>query len=123
MLPIGILRSQMREFDHLNNPEKVKAVLATVHEPVSRQLAFELASVQFPKLNKGDRQGVEVVFTETVVSLSDPKGRQKFWYPMDRREAVLTEIDVDQRSVESHIADVLISYLPAMGLGKGLGNS
>lgn len=110
----------MREFGELNNPEKVKAILATVFEPVSRNLALDLSGVRFPELKRDEQLGVEAVFAETIVNSDDSKGRQRFWYPMDRREAIVTELDVDQISVNGYIADVLISYLPEMGLGKDL---
>lgn len=110
----------MREFDQLNNPEKVKAVLATVHEPTTRSVILWLSGIDAPKLRKAEREEIDGVLTEVIVNPNEPKGRQKFLYPMERREAVFTALDVDKTSVGNHVIDLMIASLPDFGLGKGL---
>jgi hypothetical protein len=88
----------MREYAELSSPDKLRAVLATVFRPISKEHALDLAGLEPTEL-----EAVNSVFSEEGVVEVDGK----FWIPTDRQEAVITRLNVNVEEVHGVIGDAL----------------
>lgn len=101
----------MKEYGDLGNVDKIRAILAALEEPVVESKFYDLAGIDSESLSPDERQLIAEVFANVIADEKDPIGSQRFWYPLERRKAVFTELDVDPKTVHGQIADVSIKNL------------
>lgn len=91
-----------RTFDQLNTDEKVKAILGTVYEPVSRELALDFAGVNYDSLSETQQIAIDAVFNSDEVERTEDED-SKYTLSQTGRDALGVEVDIT--SVHKRIAD------------------
>ncbi len=95
-----------RSFNALSHPEKVRAILGTVFEPVSRDQVIEFSGLDYENLGEEERAEVDAVFTEDQVA----KTEGEKYILKDEAKSDL-EGAVDIHSVHGQISDVIINKI------------
>jgi len=94
-----------REYDNLNDSEKVTAILAVVMEPVSKPFAIELSGVDYSHLDEKAKKEVDELFTSEGMEVAKVGEDIRYRLGDKARESLSTGIDM--KSVHGKIADKL----------------
>lgn len=98
---------QLKNFNDLDIAEKLRSVLGAVMEPVTKEMAYGFAGVDYTQLDNESRNKVDNVFNDENVEQS---GNSEFKYRLndDARNILATEVDMI--SVHGAISDVLLAW-------------
>lgn len=97
------------EYSFLTAPDKVRAILGAVMEPVSKQLAIELSQIDYEGLDDEMKAKVDAVFLENDVESTIEEETHKFKLGDNSREKLQESIDM--KSVHKVIADKILADL------------
>lgn len=93
------------KFPELPDPvRKVEAVLATVRQPVSKQMILDFAGVDLTQVDDAQRQEIEKIFEKWKVDGSD----DLFWVPTEQQAEVIQSIGVESKSVHGQITKIIM---------------
>ncbi len=98
---------QLKTFDSLFVDEKIRAILGAVMEPVSKEMVYNFAGVNYAELDGEFKNKVDASFDDQDVEQS-VGSEIKYRLNKDARKVLATEIDME--SVHGVIADVLFSW-------------
>lgn len=102
----------MRNFKELSDSEKVRAVLATVHEPVTKEMVFDFAGIDTATLQEEQQKELEGLVNSTRVDQPEGyQGPEKYWFPLETQQSVIEGLGIDGKSVHARIAEVLMKDL------------
>lgn len=102
----------LKPFNDLDEGEKIRAILATVREPVTRDLLFHFAGIDPLALMPEQVTSLDLIISENKAELSaDYIGPDKFWVPLEKQESSIKDLGVDGKTVHGQIADVLMKDL------------
>ena len=102
-----------KEFSALTPPEKVKAILAGVKEPVSQKMVYDFAGIEPSKLTDEEKDTVSKVFDDPRVQhIKDEKSlTEQYRIDQKKQEEVLQELWVELPIVDLQIAANLLNSL------------
>ena len=95
----------VRPFGDLQDEDRVRAILATVREPVSKEMIFDFAGVDAVSAQSETLMQIESIMAEYKVE--QPEGPDKFWVPLEKQEESIKNLGVDWTTVRGQIADIL----------------
>ena len=102
----------MKNYSELSDSDKVRAILATVREPVTRKMVLEFAGIDTSKLKEEQQKEFESIMAKHKASQPEGyKGPEKFWVPLDAQESVIQGLGVEWKSVHGQISDVLLKEI------------
>jgi hypothetical protein len=113
----------VKEFTHLEPEARIEAVLAATNLPMTRDILLQASSVDISRVSEDSRARVENLFSVlqgagTDADESTDKTMDKaiqrdpvYFISPDKKSAVLKRLDVDERSVRLHVADVGDAFL------------
>jgi hypothetical protein len=112
-----------KQFSELNAPQKVKAIMAIMTVPLSREgvslsreSILRAAGVDACQLKDSERIVVEEVFNSTKDDKLRPDSPQTYGMPYEQKEEVLQELGVDIESVKKqHINSVKKELIQLFG--------
>lgn len=94
---------KLRDFKELDVAEKTRAVLGAVMEPVSREMVFEFAGIDYSALDPESQGRVDDVFN----NVNTTEGGR---YILNDEGRKVLENEVDMKSVHGAIAQVLLAW-------------
>lgn len=94
-----------RDFKDLTDSEKIRAILGAVREPVSKNLAIELADVDYGILDEKDKKIIDGIFFENNVEKNVVEGEQRYILNDDGK--LKLESETNMYTVHGQIADIL----------------
>lgn len=100
---MGDYYSGPRTYDMLSDSEKVKAILAAVQKPVSKQFALELSGI-----NPNNVSQIESIFFGSEVVKSGSEQEPRFVLSATAKDSLG---EIDWKSVHKRIADDLLQSL------------
>lgn len=95
-----------REYNTLDDDEKVNAISGAVFEPVSKQFAIELSGINYDGMEDEQRAKVELVFAQAGIEAAEDNGVTK--YRLGDKEREKLDMDVDMKTVHGAIADKIL---------------
>lgn len=101
--------SPLSDYSTLNNPDKMKAILSGILQPVSKQLAIELSGIEYEQLSDEEKNKVDAVFADQYVSTSDHDGVLRYVMFGHGRHEI--EKKVHMPSVHAQISEALMKGL------------
>jgi hypothetical protein len=99
----------LRTFDHLDIPEKVRAVLGVVREPIEKVKALSLAGVRYEQLSAEKKAAVEAIFTSPETEITE-SSKDTLFKLSESARLQLAEV-VDLPSVHAQIGNVFMQEL------------
>ena len=102
-----------KEFSALTAPEKVKAILAGVEEPVNQEMVYDFAGIELNTLTDEEKDAVSAVFRDPLIQYSKDEKSHDEQYCIDqkKKEEVLRELGVEPYVVKRQITDSLLKSL------------
>jgi len=99
------VQQPLRDFKDLNIAEKVRAILGTVEEPVSKDFALKLGGINYKELDETGKKLVDTTFTGDSVVETKTESEQR--YMLNEAGRLKLEGEVNMSTVHGVIADVL----------------
>lgn len=96
-----------RTFKDLNNPEKVRAMLGVVKEPVSKMLALDLSGIDYKSLKENEKEELNNVFLEDNIEAVDVEGESRYRLGEEARRSL--DKTVDLSSAEDELIENLMT--------------
>jgi hypothetical protein len=102
-----------KEFSALTTPEKVKAILVGVREPVSQEMVYSFAGIEPNTLTDKEKEAVKMVFDDPRVQHSTNEKSHSRQYCIDpkKQEEVFQELGIESYTVGLQISDSLLKSL------------
>jgi hypothetical protein len=98
-----------RGYEDLNAPEKVRAILGAVMEPVSKSQVVEFSGLDYEELEDEEKAEVDAIFQSEEVDRSGEEGREKYVLGTKARQALGTTVDM--KTVHGRISDAIIAKM------------
>ena len=98
-----------RTFDQLDTDEKVRAVLAALHEPLPKSKIFSYAGIDYASLSQHQQDVINQVFSSPDISMSmvrlreDMELEEGFELSEGSKQLIAQEIDLE--SINKRISD------------------
>lgn len=108
-----VLPPSPKEFTALTAPNKVKAILAGVREPVSQEMIYDFAGIEPEKLTDKEKDAVTAIFSDPRVQHRRSEEFQEEQYSIDpeKQQEVFQELGIDSSIADAQIADYFLEQL------------
>lgn len=105
--------SPLKDFTALTAPERVKAVPATVKDPITQDLAYKFADITPDTLTDKEEEAVDLVFRDPRLQQNRNKQSDVQTYRIDpkQKEAIFQELGIQSYTVDIAIADFYMKRL------------
>lgn len=102
--------STPRMFDDLNGAEKINAILGTIREPMSKDLALSYSGVDYQGLDDDEKKAIDSVFSSEDVITITVDNTERYQLSDDAKKRLATSVNMD--SVHERI---IKSIAPRLG--------
>lgn len=102
-----------KEFSALTTPEKVKAILAGVREPVSQEMVYDFACIEPPKLTDDEKEAVDAIFHDPRIQhrRNEELHIEQYCIDPEKQKEIFQELGIESYAVDLQIADSLMKSL------------